>query len=171
MRRRSSGRSECPDGPAGWGRLLLPLDVAWQAVEYAAIPPMRAASPSSASDRSARCAAGSPRHRGAAAVFGIDLVPERLAMALSRPLRCARGGGSRASAAAVDEGAGPTGHRCGRNGGAQHPLGKLAQLATLLPDHCRAEGRHRPPPQAIDVVRRDDLPERRLWGGKLDPIQ
>ena len=56
------GPIKVPEGPPDERFLYLSdvLPTAWQAVEYAAIPAGRHASPSSGSGRSGRCAAGSP---------------------------------------------------------------------------------------------------------------
>ena len=74
------GPIKVPDGPPDERFLFLSdvLPTAWQAVEYADVPDGRHASRCSGSARSARWLPGSPRHRGAARVIGVDLVPERL---------------------------------------------------------------------------------------------
>ncbi|MET9361641.1 zinc-dependent alcohol dehydrogenase [Streptomyces sp. NPDC006632] len=74
-----------PDGPSGERFVYLSdvLPTAWQAVEYAAVPPggsVAVLGLGPIGDMSARIAA----HRGAGTVIGIDLVPERLERARRR---------------------------------------------------------------------------------------
>ena len=81
-RRRSSGRSRCPDGPRDERFLYLSdvLPTAWQAVEYADVPPggsLAVFGLGPIGQMSERIAA----HLGAERVIGVDLVPERLEMA------------------------------------------------------------------------------------------
>jgi threonine dehydrogenase-like Zn-dependent dehydrogenase len=71
-----------PEGPPDERFLFLSdvLPTAWQAVEYAAVPPggtVAVLGLGPIGQMSARIA----RHRGASRVFGVDLVPDRLAMA------------------------------------------------------------------------------------------
>jgi threonine dehydrogenase-like Zn-dependent dehydrogenase len=76
------GPIKVPDGPPDERFLFLSdvLPTAWQAVEYADVPPggsVAVLGLGPIGQMSARVA----RHQGAAQVFGVDLVPERLEMA------------------------------------------------------------------------------------------
>jgi threonine dehydrogenase-like Zn-dependent dehydrogenase len=79
------GPIKVPDGPADDRFVYLSdvLPTAWQAVEYAAIPPggtVAVLGLGPIGDMASRIAL----HRGAGRVFGVDLVPERLDRARSR---------------------------------------------------------------------------------------
>ena len=80
-RRRSSGRSRCPSGPADERFLYLSdvLPTAWQAVEYARIPEGGSVVVFGLGPIG-QMAARIARHRGAR-VIAVDIVPERNAMA------------------------------------------------------------------------------------------
>ncbi len=136
------GPIKVPEGPPDERFVYLSdvLPTAWQAVEYAGDPRGRHASPSSASARSARCAARIAQHRGAGQVFGIDLVPERLALAERHGVDDARHRASSTTSRDVlrerTDGRGPD-SVIDAVGMEAHgaPLGKLAQkLSGFLPD-------------------------------------
>ena len=178
------GPIKVPDGPPDERFLYLSdvLPTAWQAVEYAAIPDAGSVAVFGLGPIGQMCCRIA-RHRGAAAVFGIDLVPERLAMAerhgvqtfdvreeedLAQALRAVTDGRGPDS---VIDAVGMEAHGA--------PLGKLAQqLATLLPDAVaepliekggidRLVVLH----QAIDVVRRGGtISLSGVYGGQLDPM-
>ena len=76
------GPIKVPEGPPEDRFLYLSdvLPTAWQAVEYAAIPPGGSVAVFGLGPIGQMCARIA-RHRGAELVIGIDLVPERLAMA------------------------------------------------------------------------------------------
>ena len=80
------GPIKVPEGPPDDRFVYLSdvLPTAWQAVEYADVPDGDTRRSSSASARSARCAARIAQHRGAEQVIGVDLVPERLERARAR---------------------------------------------------------------------------------------
>jgi threonine dehydrogenase-like Zn-dependent dehydrogenase len=76
------GPIKVPEGPPDDRYVYLSdvLPTAWQAVEYAAIPPGGSVAVFGLGPIGQMCARIA-RHRGAGLVIGIDLVPERLAMA------------------------------------------------------------------------------------------
>ena len=103
--------------------------------------------------RSARCARRIALHRGAGRVIGVDLVPERLAMAARHgvePLDLDERRRPRGSAARDDRRSRPRlGHRRGRHGGARRAVRQARADHGRVParPHRRAadrEGRHRP---------------------------
>lgn len=159
------------------------LPTAWQAVEYAAVPPggsIAVLGLGPIGDMCTRIAA----HRGAAQVIGIDLVPERLARAkargvevfdlesygdkLAEAVRDATGG--RGPDAVIDA-VGMEAHGSPAAKGAQ-------QLTTLLPDALAARLMERagvdPLPAlrlAVDLVRRGGtVSVSGVYGGAADPL-
>lgn len=178
------GPVKVPEGPPDTRFLYLSdvLPTAWQAVEYAAIPDGGSVAVYGLGPIGQMCCRIAA-HRGAAQVFGIDLVPERLALA------------SRHGAEAIDvrahddlpgrlrsltDGRGPD-SVIDAVGMEAHgaPLGKLAQdLAGLLPDAVAAKLVERAGVdrlvvlhQAIDAVRRGGtISVSGVYGGMLDPL-
>ncbi|QNP61800.1 zinc-dependent alcohol dehydrogenase [Streptomyces genisteinicus] len=159
------------------------LPTAWQAVEYAEVPPggsIAVLGLGPIGDMCTRIAA----HRGAAQVIGIDLVPERLARAkargvevfdlesygdkLAEAVRDATGG--RGPDAVIDA-VGMEAHGSPAAKGAQ-------QLTTLLPDALAARLMERagvdPLPAlrlAVDLVRRGGtVSVSGVYGGAADPL-
>lgn len=159
------------------------LPTAWQAVEYAAVPPggsVTVLGLGPIGDMAARIAL----HRGAGLVIGVDLVPERLERAAARGVRTvdlAKSGkdlaqtirdltGGRGTDAVIDA-VGMEAH------GAQ--IGKAAQWATgLLPDAAARALMERAGVDrltalltAIDVVRRGGtISISGVYGGAMDPL-
>jgi threonine dehydrogenase-like Zn-dependent dehydrogenase len=158
------------------------LPTSWQAVEYAAVPDggtVAVFGLGPIGQMSARIA----RHRGASEVFGIDFVPERLALAerhgitpidisqdgdIDERLRELTGGRGPDS---VIEAVGMEAHGA--------PLGKLAQtIAGFLPDAVAQQvftkagvDRMSVLHAAIDTVRRGGtLSISGVYGGMLDPM-
>ena len=178
------GPIKVPEGPADDRFLYLSdvLPTAWQAVDYAAVPPggtVAVLGLGPIGQMAARIA----MHRGAGGVFGVDLVPERLAMAaahgvhvidlngtddLGEELRARTGG--RGPDAVIDA-VGMEAHGS--------PPAKLAQtLVGLLPDPLAAKAmetagldRLAALLAAIDVVRRGGtLSISGVYGGMVDPL-
>ena len=178
------GPVKVPEGPSDERFVYLSdvLPTAWQAVEYAAIPEGGSVAVfglGPIGQMSARIA----KHRGAAQVFGIDLVPERLALA-------ERHGITTLDIEAVDdigdvlrdrtEGRGPD-SVIDAVGMEAHgaPLGELAQkLSGFLPDALArplianaAVDRMSVLHAAIDSVRRGGtISLSGVYGGQLDPM-
>jgi threonine dehydrogenase-like Zn-dependent dehydrogenase len=173
-----------PEGPADDRFVYLSdvLPTAWQAVEYAAVPEggtLAVYGLGPIGQMAARIAL----HRGAGRVFGIDLVPERLALATSSGVEAIDLRDSDDIAAALAEltdGRGPD-SVIDAVGMEAHgaPLGQLAQnLAGLLPDAVaqkliekagidRLSVLH----AAIGTVRRGGtLSISGVYGGMLDPM-
>ena len=75
-----------PDGPPDDRFVYLSdvLPTAWQAVEYAAVPPGGSAGRARPRPDRGHGRPGSPGTAGSSSVIGIDLVPERLARAQAR---------------------------------------------------------------------------------------
>jgi threonine dehydrogenase-like Zn-dependent dehydrogenase len=191
------GPIKVPEGPPDERFVYLSdvLPTAWQAVEYAAIPGVNGA----AALVSENGAAGTVAifglgpigqmccrialHRGAAKVFGVDLVPERLELArrygvhaidvrehreIAEELRSLTGGRGPDS---VIDAVGMEAHGA--------PFGKLAhQLAGMLPDPIAAAmiqkggvDRLSVLHTAIDVVRRGGtISLSGVYGGMVDPM-
>jgi threonine dehydrogenase-like Zn-dependent dehydrogenase len=173
-----------PEGPPDDRFVYLSdvLPTAWQAVEYAAVPPggsVAVLGLGPIGDMATRVAL----HRGAGRVFGVDLVPERLARARAngvealdlsqhddiagviRDLTDGRGPDS------VIDAVGMEAHGS--------PVGKLAQtVAGLLPDAAAAKlvekagvDRLAALHLAIDVVRRGGtISLAGVYGGTADPL-
>ncbi|MFL5859896.1 MAG: zinc-dependent alcohol dehydrogenase [Solirubrobacteraceae bacterium] len=133
------GPIKVPEGPPDERYVYLSdvLPTAWQAVEYAAIPEGGTAAVyglGPIGQMSARIA----RHRGAARVFGVDLVPERLRMAARHGVETvdAREGDPAKRLREFTDGRGPD-SVIDAVGMEAHgsPVGKLAhQIAGMLPD-------------------------------------
>ncbi len=134
------GPIKVPDGPPDDRYVYLSdvLPTAWQAVEYAAIPDggtVAVFGLGPIGQMSARIAL----RRGASAVFGVDLVPERLAVAAShgvQPVDVSNDGNGAEQLRELTGGRGPD-SVIDAVGMEAHgsPLGKLAhQLAGLMPD-------------------------------------
>ncbi|MEU2250536.1 alcohol dehydrogenase catalytic domain-containing protein [Streptomyces sp. NPDC019224] len=176
-----------PEGPADDRFVYLSdvLPTAWQAVDYAAIPPggsVTVLGLGPIGDMAARIAL----HRGAGLVIGVDLVPERLARAAARgvqTLDLAHYGkdlpqavrdltGGRGTDAVIDA-VGMEAHAYGT------PIGKAGQWATgLLPDAAARKimehagiDRLTALLTAIDVVRRGGtISLSGVYGGAADPL-
>jgi threonine dehydrogenase-like Zn-dependent dehydrogenase len=173
-----------PTGPPDVRFLFLSdvLPTAWQAVEYAAIPPggtVAVLGLGPIGQMSARVA----RHRGASRVFGIDLVPERLAMAARHgievldlndhddvPAELRDRTGGRGPDSVIDA----VGMEAHGSGGA-----KAAQaFVGLLPDAIAAKMMEKSGVDrltallaAIDIVRRGGtLSVSGVYGGMVDPL-
>ncbi|THA71201.1 glutathione-dependent formaldehyde dehydrogenase [Streptomyces sp. A0958] len=174
-----------PDGPHDDRYVFLSdvLPTAWQAVEYADIPPggsVTVLGLGPIGDMAARIAL----HRGASLVIGVDLVPERLARSAARGVQVmdlSRYGkdlpqavrdltGGRGTDAVIDA-VGMEAHGA--------PLGKAGQWATgLLPDAAARKLMERAGVDrltalltAIDVVRRGGtISVSGVYGGAADPL-
>ncbi len=179
------GPIKVPEGP-GDDRFLFLSDVlptAWQAVEYAQIPPggsVAVLGLGPIGEMSCRIA----QHRGAGTVIGIDLVPERLERARGHGVTTldVSGDGATIPAAVreLTDGRGPDAviDAVGMEAHGS-PIGKLAQrLAGLLPDAAaqklimtagvdRLAALH----LAIDLVRRGGtVSVSGVYGGAADPM-
>jgi threonine dehydrogenase-like Zn-dependent dehydrogenase len=178
------GPINVPDGPPDERFLFLSdvLPTAWQAVEYADIPPGGSVAVyglGPIGQMSCRIA----RHRGAGRVFGIDLVHERLELARRYGVETIDTRDHDDVAAKLRErtdGRGPD-SVIDAVGMEAHgaPLGKLAQdLAGFLPDALAAKpvehagvDRLVVLHQAIDAVRRGGtISLSGVYGGQLDPM-
>lgn len=174
-----------PDGPDDDRFVYLSdvLPTAWQAVEYAAVPPggsVTVLGLGPIGDMAARIA----RHRGAGLVIGVDLVPERLARSAARGIQTvdlAKYGkdvpqavrdltGGRGTDAVI-EAVGMEAHGA--------PVGRAAQWATgLLPDAAARALMERAGVDrltalltAIDIVRRGGtISISGVYGGAADPL-
>ncbi len=174
-----------PDGPPDDRFVYLSdvLPTAWQAVEYAAVPPggsLVVLGLGPIGDMCARIA----RHRGVDLVIGVDLVPERLARAENRGVRTIdlRGHGRDLGAVvreltagrgadAVIDAVGMEAHGS--------PMGRLAhELTAHLPDRLAAKlmttagvDRLAALHTAIDLVRRGGTVSLSgVYGGMTDPM-
>jgi threonine dehydrogenase-like Zn-dependent dehydrogenase len=178
------GPIKVPEGPPDERFVYLSdvLPTAWQAVEYAAIPPGGSVAVfglGPIGDMSCRIA----RHRGAERVIGVDLVPERLERARRRDVEVLdlREHGDIAEAIRDrTDGRGPD-SVIDAVGMEAHgaPIGKLAhQLAGLLPDQVAAKVIEKAGVDrlsvlhlAIDTVRRGGtISISGVYGGMLDPL-
>ncbi|HEY9327953.1 MAG TPA: zinc-dependent alcohol dehydrogenase [Streptomyces sp.] len=174
-----------PDGPDDDRFVYLSdvLPTAWQAVEYAAVPPggsVTVLGLGPIGDMAARIA----RHRGAGLVIGVDLVPERLARAAARGVQTvdlAKYGKDVAQAVRDLTGGRGTDAVIDAVGMEAHgsPVGKAAQWATgLLPDAAARALMERAGVDrltalltAIDVVRRGGtISISGVYGGAADPL-
>ncbi|TXS38439.1 zinc-dependent alcohol dehydrogenase [Streptomyces sp. OR43] len=174
-----------PDGPDDDRFVYLSdvLPTAWQAVEYAAVPPggsVTVLGLGPIGDMAARIA----RHRGAGLVIGVDLVPERLARSAARGIQTvdlATYGKDVAQAVRDLTGGRGTDAVIDAVGMEAHgsPVGKAAQWATgLLPDTAARALMERAGVDrltalltAIDVVRRGGtLSISGVYGGAADPL-
>lgn len=178
------GPIKVPDGPPDEQFLFLSdvLPTAWQAVEYADIPEGGSVAVLGLGPIG-QMAARIARHRGASLVLGVDLVPERLAMASRHGIvpidlnevddtgaRLRELTGGRGPDAVIDA-VGMEAHGSG--------LGQLAQnLTGLLPDRLAAPlmenagvDRLGALLTAIDAVRRGGtLSVSGVYGGARDPL-
>jgi threonine dehydrogenase-like Zn-dependent dehydrogenase len=178
------GPIKVPEGPPDERFVYLSdvLPTAWQAVEYAAIPPggsLAVLGLGPIGQMSCRIAL----HRGAERVIGIDLVPERLELARRHGVEAIDLRDHDDIAASIREltgGRGPD-SVIDAVGMEAHgaPLGKLAQqLAGLLPDVVAARmiekagvDRLSALHAAIEIVRRGGtISLSGVYGGMLDPL-
>ena len=178
------GPIKVPEGPPDERFVYLSdvLPTAWQAVEYAAIPPGGSVAVfglGPIGDMSCRIA----RHRGAERVIGVDLVPERLERARRRDVEVLDLREHDDIAEAIrdrTDGRGPD-SVIDAVGMEAHgaPIGKLAhQLAGLLPDQVAAKVIEKAGVDrlsvlhlAIDTVRRGGtISISGVYGGMLDPL-
>ncbi|MER7726901.1 zinc-dependent alcohol dehydrogenase [Streptomyces sp. NPDC096323] len=174
-----------PDGPDDDRFVYLSdvLPTAWQAVEYAAVPPggsVTVLGLGPIGDMAARIA----RHRGAGLVIGVDEVPERLARSAARGIQTvdlAKYGKDVAQAVRDLTGGRGTDAVIDAVGMEAHgsPVGKAAQWATgLLPDAAARVLMERAGVDrltalltAIDIVRRGGtLSISGVYGGAADPL-
>jgi len=178
------GPIKVPEGPPDERFLYLSdvLPTAWQAVEYAAIPPGGSVAVFGLGPIGQMCARIA-RHRGAETVIGVDLVPERLRMARDHAIDtvevAARDGIADALRERTD-GRGPDAV-IDAVGMEAHgaPFGKLAHtLAGYLPDAIAAKliekggvDRLSVLYNAIDAVRRGGtISLSGVYGGMVDPL-
>ena len=178
------GPIKVPEGPPDDRFLFLSdvLPTAWQAVAYADIPAggsVAVLGLGPIGDMSARIA----RHLGAAKVFGVDLVPERLERARQRGVGVIDLGGSDDVVEAIraeTDGRGPDAviDAVGMEAHGS-PAGKTAQvLASLLPDSLQEKLMERAGVDrlgalhlAIDLVRRGGtISLSGVYGGMSDPL-
>jgi threonine dehydrogenase-like Zn-dependent dehydrogenase len=178
------GPIKVPEGPADERFLFLSdvLPTAWQAVEYAAIPEGGSVAVFGLGPIG-QMAARIARQRGAQTVIGVDLVPERLAMAARHEvsvMHAAEDGAVPDRIRELTDGRGPDAV-IDAVGMEAHgaPLEKLAQTgAGLLPDAIAAPiteryavDRMRALYDCIDTVRRGGtLSISGVYGGQLDPL-
>jgi threonine dehydrogenase-like Zn-dependent dehydrogenase len=178
------GPIKVPEGPSDERFLYLSdvLPTSWQAVEYAAVPPGGSVAVfglGPIGQMSARIA----KHRGAGQVIGIDLVPERLAMASRHGIDTIEVSGRDGIADELRERTGGRGPDAVIDavGMEAHgaPVGKLAQdLATLLPDAVASRmiekagiDRLAVLHHCIDAVRRGGtISLSGVYGGMVDPM-
>ncbi|MEW2554265.1 zinc-dependent alcohol dehydrogenase [Streptomyces zhihengii] len=159
------------------------LPTAWQAVEYAAVPPggsVAVLGLGPIGDMAARIAL----HRGAGQVFGVDLVPERLERAKARGVRVfdLESYGDKLADAIRDvtDGRGPDAviDAVGMEAHGSPSAKGAQQLTTLLPDALATRMMERagvdPLPAlrlAIDLVRRGGTVSLSgVYGGMADPL-
>jgi threonine dehydrogenase-like Zn-dependent dehydrogenase len=178
------GPIKVPEGPPDDRYVYLSdvLPTSWQAVEYAAIPDggtVAVFGLGPIGQMSARIAL----QRGAGAVFGVDLVPERLAVAAShgvQPVDVSNDGNGADQLRELTGGRGPD-SVIDAVGMEAHgsPLGKLAhQLAGLMPDAVTQQmmdkagiDRLSVLHAAIDAVRRGGtISLSGVYGGSADPM-
>ena len=178
------GPVKVPQGPAD-ERFVYLSDVvptAWQAVDYAAIPRDGSVVVYGLGPIGQMCCRIA-RHRGAAKVIGVDLVPERLALAERYGVTVVDARTEKDVPAAVREMTGGRGADSVIDavGMEAHgaPLGKLAhQMVGLLPDQVAAPlmekggvDRLAVLHESIDTVRRGGtISLSGVYGGMLDPM-
>jgi threonine dehydrogenase-like Zn-dependent dehydrogenase len=178
------GPIRVPPGPPDDRYLYLSdvLPTAWQAVQYAAIPPggsVVVLGLGPIGDMAARIA----RHQGAGRVIGVDLVPERLARSRARGIDTMELGDGRGLAEAIREETGGRGPDAVIDavGMEAHgsPVAKIGQfLAGLLPDPVAERlmekagvDRLAALLMAIDLVRRGGtISIVGVYGGMTDPL-
>ena len=178
------GPIKVPEGPPDDRFVYLSdvLPTAWQAVEYAAVPPggsVVVLGLGPIGDMSARVAL----HRGAGRVIGVDLVPERLERARSRgveALDLTAEGDLVEAVRDLTDGRGPDAviDAVGMEAHGS-PVGKLAhQMASLLPDALAAKmietagvDRLNALHLAVELVRRGGtISLIGVYGGMADPM-
>jgi threonine dehydrogenase-like Zn-dependent dehydrogenase len=178
------GPIKVPDGPPDDRYVYLSdvLPTSWQAVEYAAIPDggtVAVFGLGPIGQMSARIAL----RRGASVVFGVDLVPNRLAVAAShgvQPVDVSNDGNGAEQLRELTGGRGPDAviDAVGMEAHGS-PLGKLAhQLAGLMPDAVTQQimdkagiDRLSVLHAAIDAVRRGGtISLSGVYGGSADPL-
>jgi threonine dehydrogenase-like Zn-dependent dehydrogenase len=178
------GPIKVPDGPPDERFLFLSdvLPTAWQAVEYADVPPggsVAVLGLGPIGQMSARVA----RHQGAAQVFGVDLVPERLEMAgrhgvetlnledhddLAGELRERTGGRGPDS---VIDAVGMEAHGSGAAKAAQSFVGLLPDAVARKMMENAGVDRLAALLAGIDIVRRGGtLSLSGVYGGMVDPL-
>jgi threonine dehydrogenase-like Zn-dependent dehydrogenase len=178
------GPIKVPDGPPDERFLFLSdvLPTAWQAVEYADVPPggsVAVLGLGPIGQMSARVA----RHQGAAQVFGVDLVPERLEMAgrhgvetlnleddddLAGELRERTGGRGPDS---VIDAVGMEAHGSGAANAAQSFVGLLPDAVARKMMENAGVDRLAALLAGIDIVRRGGtLSLSGVYGGMVDPL-
>jgi threonine dehydrogenase-like Zn-dependent dehydrogenase len=178
------GPVKVPDGPPDERFLYLSdvLPTAWQAVDYAAVPDGGSVAVFGLGPIGQMCTRIA-KHRGAAQVIGIDLVPERLRMAQDHgidTIEVASRDGVADLLREKTDGRGPDAV-IDAVGMEAHgaPFGKLAQtLAGYLPDAVAAKliekggiDRLSVVYNAIDAVRRGGtISLSGVYGGQLDPL-
>ncbi len=178
------GPIKVPDGPPDDRFLYLSdvLPTAWQAVEYAAVPDGGAVAVLGLGPIG-QMAARIALHRGAGAVFGVDLVPERLAAAAAHGVQVIDLSetddlGEELRARTAGRGPDSVIDAVGMEAHGSAP-GKVAQtLVGLLPDPLAAKAmetagldRLAALLAAIDVVRRGGtLSISGVYGGMIDPL-
>lgn len=179
-----AGPVKVPEGPPDDRYLFLSdvLPTAWQAVEYAGVPPggsLVVLGLGPIGDMAARVAL----HRGAGRVIGIDLVPERLARARARgveALHLTEAGDVVAAVRDLTDGRGPDAviDAVGMEAHGS-PVGKAAQkLVSLLPDRLEAKLMERAGVDrlaalhlAVELVRRGGtISIAGVYGGAADPM-
>ncbi len=178
------GPIKVPEGPPDERFLFLSdvLPTAWQAVEYAAIPAGGSVAVFGLGPIGQMCARIA-RYRGAETVIGVDLVPERLAMARRHGVETVDGETTDDVPAAIREMTGGRGPDAAIDavGMEAHgaPGAELAQKATgLLPDSLASKAvehfavdRMSALHDAIDTVRRGGtISISGVYGGQLDPL-
>jgi threonine dehydrogenase-like Zn-dependent dehydrogenase len=178
------GPIKVPEGPPDERFVYLSdvLPTAWQAVEYAAVPREGTVAVFGLGAIGQMCCRIA-LHRGARAVFGLDLVPERLEMAARHgvaTMDVREHDDVAAALHSMTEGRGPD-SVIDAVGMEAHgaPLGKLAhQLASMLPDSLAAMmiekggvDRLSVLHAAIDTVRRGGtISLSGVYGGAVDPM-
>ncbi|WP_030755826.1 zinc-dependent alcohol dehydrogenase [Streptomyces griseus] len=174
-----------PDGPSDERFVYLSdvLPTAWQAVEYAAVPPggsVAVLGLGPIGDMSCRVAA----HRGAGTVIGVDLVPERLERARGRGVHALdlreHGDGLADAVRELTGGRGPDAviDAVGMEAHGSRAGAAAQELTTFLPDSLAAALTKRAGVDrlaalhtAVDLVRRGGtVSVSGVYGGAVDPM-